>query len=95
MEKIGVNVLLEEVVDEKSFLVFVEALIKDRKISEGKAVNEGGYADGWANNSISGFLEGAVSWAEDSNFGVDQDSELEENNWKQFTVFLYCGKLYE
>ena len=87
--------LLEEVKDEASFLLFVKSLITDRETHEGKPIDEVGFAGDWTNNSISGFLEAAVSWAEDSNFGVRQDSELKSNKWKQFAVFLYCGKVYE
>ncbi|WP_438466993.1 DUF7660 family protein [Marinomonas sp. PE14-40] len=76
--------LLEEVKDEKSFLLFVKSLIKDRQSP-----------DSWENNTISDFLESSVAWAEDSDFGINQDSELETNKWKQFAVFLYCGKIYE
>ncbi len=76
--------LLEEVKDEKSFLLFVKSLIKDRKSP-----------DDWENNTIDDFLESSVAWAEDSSFGINQDSELETNKWKQFAVFLYCGKIYE
>jgi len=87
--------LLEEVKDEASFLLFVKSLISDREAHETKSIDEVGFAGEWANNSINGFLEAAVAWAEDSNFGVRQDSELEFNKWKQFAVFLYCGKIYE
>lgn len=87
--------LLEEVVDEKSFLAFVKALIADREAHEGKPADEVGYSGDWANNSISGFLEAAVAWAEDSDFGLSQDSELKSNEWKRFAVFLYNGKTYE
>ncbi len=87
--------LLDEVNDEKSFLLFVKSLISDREPHEGKPVDEVGFTDDWANNNISGFLEAAVAWAEDSEFGVSQDCELENNKWKQFAVFLYCGKIYE
>lgn len=76
--------LLEEVEDEKSFLLFVKSLIKNHQSS-----------DDWENNTISEFLESSVAWAEDSNFGISQDSELEVNKWKQFAIFLYCGKVYE
>jgi hypothetical protein len=87
--------LLEQVKDEKSFLNFAKALQEDRDPHEGKAANEVGFSGDWANNSISGFLEGAVAWAEDSDFGVTQEPELANNKWKQFAVFLYCGKIYE
>lgn len=76
--------LLDEVKDEKSFLLFVKSLIKDRQSP-----------DDWESNTIGEFLESSVAWAEDSDFGINQDSDLETNKWKQFAVFLYCGKIYE
>jgi hypothetical protein len=90
-----VNEYLEEVKDEKTFLAFVKALLEDRIPCEGKKSNEAGFVGDWANNSIADFLEAAVAWAEDSDFGVSQDQELAQNKWKQFAVFLYCGKIYE
>lgn len=87
--------ILDEVKDEKSFLDFAKALMKDREAHEGKPVDEVGFAGDWANNDIAGFLESAVAWAEDSDFGIRQDSDLQTNKWKQFAVFLYCGKIYE
>jgi hypothetical protein len=87
--------IIAEVDDEKSFLVFVKALIADQKPHEGIEDNEVGFVGDWANNSISGFLEAAVAWAEDSAFGQSQSDELGVNQWKQFAVFLYCGKIYE
>ncbi|ABC30710.1 conserved hypothetical protein [Hahella chejuensis KCTC 2396] len=87
--------LLKEVTDEESFLLFVKSLIADREPHEGKVADGADSTDGWASNSISGFLKGAVAWAEDSDFGNCQDPELKENSWKQFAVFLYCGKVYE
>jgi len=87
--------VLEEVKDETSFLIFVKALIADREPHEGRITDEVGFVEDWANNDISGFLESAVAWAESSDFGVKQRSELVENKWKQFAVFLYCGKIYE
>lgn len=90
-----ISELLDEVVDEKSFLVFASALIADRKRQEGKNSEESGFSGDWANNTITDFLEGAVSWAEDTDFGVSKDPDLEVNKWKTFAVFLYCGKIYE
>ena len=87
--------IINEVKDEKSFLDFAKALIKDRQAHEGKPVDELGFSGDWANNDISGFLESAVAWAEGSDFGVGQDPALQSNKWKQFAVFLYCGKIYE
>ena len=90
-----ISEILDEVVDEKSFLLFISALIVDRKRQEGKNSVQSSFSGEWANNTITDFLEGAVSWAEDTDFGVSQDSELEVNKWKQFAVFRYCGKIYE
>lgn len=73
--------LLEEVKDEKTFLLFVKSLIKDRQSP-----------DDWENNTIGEFLESSVAWAEDSDFGISQDSELETNKWKQFAVFCIAEK---
>ncbi|WP_228553562.1 hypothetical protein [Pseudoalteromonas sp. PPB1] len=87
--------ILDEVKDEESFLLFVKSLIADREPHEGKSKDEVSFTEDWANNSISGFLEAAVAWVEDSDFGIHQDSELRTNKWKQFAVFLYCGKIYE
>ncbi len=87
--------ILDEVKDESSFLNFAKALMKDRENHKGKPVDEVGFAGDWANNDIAGFLESAIAWAEDSDFGIRQDAELQSNKWKQFAVFLYCGKIYE
>ncbi len=87
--------ILEEVKDQETFIVFAKALMNDRQKQEGKRTNEVGFAGDWANNDIWGFLEGAISWAEASDFGITQDPDLENNPWKQFAVFLYCGKIYE
>lgn len=87
--------LLDEVKDEKSFLLFVKSLIVDNEPHEGKQTDNVGFTEDWVNNSISGFLEAAVAWAEDSDFGTRQYSELKANKWKQFAIFLYFGKIYE
>ena len=87
--------IIDEVKDEQSFLNFVKALMKDRAEYEGKPVDEVGFSGDWASNNISGFLESAIAWAEDSDFGGSQDPDLKSNKWKQFAVFLYCGKIYE
>jgi hypothetical protein len=88
---------LEQVNDQKSFLAFVKALASDWKDEVEKEKKNpsnpyGPGANGWENGSIDTFLESAVAWAESTNFGKDQG--LEENQiWKRFAVFLYCGKI--
>ena len=90
-----VHEYLDEVKDEKSFLAFAKALIEDRLPCEGQKSDEVGFVGDWANNSIADFLESAVAWAEDSDFGVSLEKDLQQNKWKQFAIFLYCGKIYE
>lgn len=73
------NNLLENVKDEKYFLLFIKALMADREPCEGQPLNGVGLSNDWANNTISDFLEASVSWAEDSNFGLTQVLELVKN----------------
>ena len=99
MNKIELNELLEKVSDEKSFLLFVDALRIDREAEVGVQKVEGIFncdhgPDGWVNHSIEAFLEAAQSWAESTNVGASQGIE-ESNHWKRFATFLYCGKIYE
>lgn len=91
---------LDNVIDEKSFLEFVKALQADKENEDRKEKKNpsGAYSsghNGWENSTISDFLESAVAWAEDTNFGEKQDSSSKDNPWKRFAVFLYCGKIYE
>lgn len=86
---------LEAVSDEVSFLAFVRALIKDREAEVGRAVDIFGRGEnGWENQSIEGFLDAALSWAESTNVGASQGLS-DASPWKRFAVFLYCGKIYE
>ncbi|MFZ6687685.1 DUF7660 family protein [Undibacterium sp. SXout11W] len=86
---------LELVQDEASFLEFIRALKTDREaegIKSDDLVGRG--KNGWENHSIEDFLGAALSWAEDSNFGMNQGMD-NAALWKRFAVFLYCGKIYE
>ncbi len=86
---------LDAVSDAASFLTFVTALLADRQQQEANNGTQANATSEWANNSIASFLEGALSWAEDTDFGTTQDDEIVNNPWQQFAVFLYCGKIYE
>jgi hypothetical protein len=91
------NELLESVTDSASFLAFVDELRSDRMIevrSFAKVDECGRGSNGWENHTIESFLEGASAWAEASEFGLKQGLNA-ANPWKQFAVFLYCGKIYE
>ena len=90
--------LLEKVKDQDTFLAFAKALQTDREdeVQKEKKNPSGTYssgANGWENSSIDGFLESAIAWAEDSNFG--NKIEGIDSLWKKFALFLYAGKTYE
>lgn len=83
---------LKNVDDRESFVLFVKALIKDRenaRMIEDDTPEEYkfGYALNWQNASVENFLDGAVSWLE--------DSDRNDISWKLMAEFLYCGKIYE
>ena len=93
------NVLLERVNSEESFLAFIAALAKDRRQAvaaerENPNSSYGPDAGGWENRTIEDFLEAAAAWAESTNFGLTQGLAA-DNLWKRFAVFLYLGKIYE
>jgi hypothetical protein len=90
---------LERVTDQESFVAFARALAKDRaSAAQAEAKNPalpyGADAGGWENTSIEAFLDAAVAWAEDSNFGATQGLAA-VSLWRKFAVFLYCGRIYE
>jgi hypothetical protein len=84
---------LEAVVDESSFLAFVDVLARDRRESEDPD-RSGESQNAWENTSIADFLEAGHAWAQDSAFGRSQGL-ADASPWKKFAVFLYCGKIYE
>lgn len=83
---------LSKVNDRESFILFVTKLIKDRKSAEeieraNFEKNNFTTASDWENQTIENYLDGAVSWLE--------DSERTDISWKLMAEFLYCGKIYE
>ncbi len=94
---------LDRVIDRRTFLDFVEALIDDRVADRKKERDRpsdpfGRSVNGWENGTIEAFLGAAVAWAEaSSNNAAERDGEgfPEQPTWKSFATFLYCGKIYE
>jgi hypothetical protein len=84
-----VFLLCRDVVDKASFLEFAHAFMALRK-----DVEAGKLPDNWESGSIASFLDSAIGWADDSDFGTRQDLS-DDNPWGQFAAFLYCGKIYE
>lgn len=90
---------LENVNSSETLLAFVLLLAQDRedettKESISPSPPYGAGANGWQNATIEAFLSAASAWAESTNFGLTQGI-APSNPWKQFAVFLYCGKIYE
>jgi hypothetical protein len=93
--------LLENVIDEQTFLEFVRALLADRidevekeRLSPSHPYGSG--ANGWENGTIEMSLQAAISWADGSHFGRSRiDGKFNGNPWSQFAHFLYAGKIYE
>ncbi len=90
--------LVETASDKESFLEFVEALRLDRKLAEKEERKNpsspyGPDAGGWRNTTIDSFLEAAIGWAEDTDFGINRIGEA--SPWRTFAEFLLLGKLYE
>jgi hypothetical protein len=88
----------DAVYDRESFLVFVRALIADRRASiaaelESPSSPYGADAGGWENITIESFLFAALRWAESA--GNLQNFWPAEPSWQSFARFLYMGKVYE
>ena len=86
------------VTDEASFLAFVRALAADQRLAvklEEQEPSGYGAPRGWQNATIEQFLEAAVAWAEDSDFGRRQNLSADASPWRRLAVFLYAGKIYE
>ena len=86
--------LSDNVNDEKTFIEFLTALMKNRELEVEKEKEnpsspyEAG-ALGWQNHDIEGFLESAVAWAE----ATKESSE--SNPWKRAAQIIHAGKTYE
>jgi hypothetical protein len=82
--------------DEQSFLEFARALHVNRQLADLDGRSGLMAAPrGWQNDTIEQFLEGAVAWAEDSEFGRTVGVPEDASAWRRFAVFLYAGKMYE
>ncbi|RMX08131.1 hypothetical protein D8I35_03125 [Corticibacter populi] len=85
---------LNSVSDESSFVHFVKLLVADRQSADRFPLTIDGFRGDWANHTITDFLEAAVSWAEDSDFG-ERPGPKPSNPWYLFALFLWAGQGYE
>ncbi len=86
--------LLDAVVDEATFRAFSEALLEERRGFELGNISIDGFSGPWANNDIYGYLEGAIAWADDTEFGATLEHPI-SNPWAKFATFLWAGRSYE
>jgi hypothetical protein len=96
--------LIDQVVDETSFLQFLSALKDDwddeqAKESVAPSSPYGPGANGWENRTIGDFLEATISWASDTPAErwaeTSGDSATPENTWRRVAHILLAGKYYE
>lgn len=84
---------INSVTNQTAFLDFAKGLLSDRQNSENLPTSIDGFKAEWANQSITEFLDAAISWAEDSDFGKRPYQIT--NPWTIFALFLWAGRSYE
>ena len=91
--------LSDKVHDEKTFIEFLIALMKDRELEAEKEKENpsspyGAGVLGWQNLTIEGFLESAVAWAEATKESTEYYLKP-TNTWKRAAQIIHAGKTYE
>ncbi len=91
---------LGSVIDEETFVVFLEALAlnreKEKEIEKLHPSSPWGPGTlGWENGSIESFLSAAATWAVDSKDGTVGGYEIPDNPWKRCADIIFMGKIYE
>ncbi len=99
MPSYNLHQLEDAVHDEATFLVFLQALSRDRLDEEDleKESPSNPYGpghEGWENGTIGAYLEAALAWAESSKNGLPLMPK-EGNPWKRIAQILHAGKMYE
>lgn len=97
-KELRLDELLHAVDYEASFLRFAKALLADKvdedekeKVNPSDPYSAG--CNGWQNSGIAQFLDAAIAFAKDTDFGIT--FRKSSNPWMKFAVFLYGGKIYE
>lgn len=81
--------------DETSFLAFARVLEEDRRLAAKHDSSGCDAPRGWQNATIEQFIEAALAWADDSEFGRRQRVGDAASPWRRFAAFLHAGKVYE
>ncbi len=89
--------LLDAVCDERTLLIYIDALAIDwehgaRADAADRPSPYGPGANGWENGTIGSFLEAGAAWARDAAHLV---RSKEANPWQHFAQMLRAGKHYE
>lgn len=87
--------LLQQVVDEPTFLRFVRALADDFEADREESARSPGspYGPsprGWENLTLGAFLDAAHAWG-----SATEERGRGENPWRRCAQVLYAGKHYE
>lgn len=91
--------ILDRVVDERSFIDYLNALAGDWAVTCGSsdanpAPVHSSRASDWENGSIGTFLTAAASWADASSNGL-RFYDVPTNPWRRAADILRAGKEYE
>ena len=95
---LSLDQLLEAVVDESTFVIFIAALGADfaaEKALEDKhsSASWGPGAIGWENSTVDAVFESATAWANDTR---EKEVDLaNQNPWRRCAHIIYAGKFYE
>ena len=81
------------VIDESSFIRFVEQLAAERRLADSLPLELDGFQGEWANQSIADFLSAAADWAKDSSFG-QRPGPKPSNNWQLFAQFKLIVSIF-
>lgn len=89
---------IDEVVNQPTFLLFVQALLEDRRLASKLEHEQPEYwqlggANGWYNKEVEHFLDAALECYDAHQARMDELAD--QNPWKYFAEFLYSGKIYE
>ena len=91
--------LLQQVVDQATFFVFVDALASDfaaesriHAVTPSNPYGPG--ALGWENGGIDAFLDAAHAWGTETT-GHPVHDAASFSPWRRFAEILYAGKYYE
>jgi len=91
--------LLEQVIDQRTFLAFIDALATD--FAGERAVEARNPSPpyspgalGWENRTIDAFLDAAHAWGT-STMGNSELDSVSYSPWRRCAEVLYAGKYYE